>query len=160
MRRPLATAAAALALMIAAGASARSARETAPTPEELAKAREAAMIMSVATLARVRAALSGESVKPAVFPARGLAQWAESIPAMFPASTASLTGTRARPEIWSDRAGFEARAAAFTSATRAMVVAAQADDRAALTVAVERTAESCKACHDAYQAPAPDKPAG
>jgi cytochrome c556 len=79
---------------------------------------------------------------------------------MFPASTRNVPGTRAKPEIWTNRADFDAKAAAFTSATTALLNAAKADDKAAFTAAVESTVAACKACHDAYQVPPPPKPAG
>lgn len=132
-----------------------------PTAQDIVNARQAAMVMSVNVLGSIRgSALRPDSTKPATFPARGLAKWAATLPAMFPASTRNLPGTRAKAEIWSSRADFEAKAAAFVTSTNAIVSAAQADDHDALFAAVESTAAACKACHDAYQVPPPPKPAG
>ncbi len=132
-----------------------------PTAQDIVNTREASMIMSAVALGAVRgAAAKPDSVKGAAFPASGLAKWAAALPAMFPASTRNVAGTRARPEIWTNRADFNAKAAAFTSATAALVSAARADDKVAFTAAVESTAGACKACHDAYQTPLPPKPAG
>jgi cytochrome c556 len=129
--------------------------------QDIVNTREASMIMSAVALGAVRgAAAKPDSVKGAAFPASGLAKWAAALPAMFPASTRNVAGTRARPEIWTNRADFNAKASAFVSATTALVNAAKADDKAGFTAAVESTAGACKACHDAYQTPLPPKPAG
>ena len=132
----------------------------APSPQDLVNAREAAMTMSVAALSAVRAQSEKPSVKGAAFAAGGLARWGKAIPAMFPASTKGIPGTEALPVIWANRADFEAKAAAFAKAAEAMAAAAKADDKAALTAAVETTAGACKACHDTYRAPPPPRPAG
>ena len=66
----------------------------------------------------------------------------------------SKTGdTRARPEIWSDRADFEARlkdfhahAAALTQLVQSPAVTPDAFKTAAFTVA-----QDCKSCHDHYR---------
>ncbi len=155
----------AAALLVAAwGAQAKApapASLAAPKAQDIVNTRQASMIMSAVALGAVRgAAARPDSVKGAAFPASGLAKWATAMPAMFPASTRHVAGTRARPEIWTNRADFNAKAAAFASATAALVSAAKADDKAAFTAAVESTAAACKACHDAYQVPPPPKPAG
>ena len=49
---------------------------------------------------------------------------------MFPAGT-NLPSSKALPAVWSDRAGFEARAAAYADAARLLAEAAQSGDRAA-----------------------------
>jgi cytochrome c556 len=133
----------------------------APSAQDIVNARQAAMVMSASALGTVRGiAARPDSVKGAAFPANGLAKWAAALPAMFPASTRNIAGTRAKPEIWTNRTDFNARAEAFASATTALLDAAKADDHAAFTAAVESTAAACKACHDSYQAPPPPKPAG
>jgi cytochrome c556 len=129
--------------------------------QDIVNARQASMIMSAVALGAVRgAAAKPDSVKAAAFPANGLAKWAIALPAMFPASTRNIAGTRAKPEIWTNRVDFNAKAAAFASAAAALISAAKADDKAAFTAAVESTAAACKACHDVYQVPPPPKPAG
>ena len=153
------------ALLIAAwGAQAKvraPAAPPAPTAQNIVNAREAAMILSASALGAVRGvAAKPDSVKGAAFPASGLAKWAAALPAMFPASTRHVPGTRAKPEIWTNQADFKVKAAAFASATAALANAAKADDKVALSAAVESTAAACKACHDIYQVPPPPKPAG
>ena len=46
-------------------------------------------------------------VKPLEVPAKAIARWAATIPLLFPAGSEKGEDTKALPEIWSDRAGFE-----------------------------------------------------
>jgi cytochrome c556 len=131
-----------------------------PSPQDLVATRQAAMTMSVTALSAVRAQSEKDSVKGAGFAAGGLAKWAKALPAMFPTGTRGVPGTEALPAIWTNRADFEAKAAAFAAAAQGMADAAKADDKAALTAAVAATAGACKACHDTYRAPPPPRPAG
>ena len=148
-------------LIAALGATALAGKPAgSPSPQDLVAAREAAMTMSVAALSAVGAQSQKPSVKGASFAAGGLAKWAKAIPAMFPASTKAVPGTEALPAIWTNRADFEAKAAAFATAAQSMADAAKADDKAALTAAVAATAGACKACHDTYRTPPPPRPAG
>ncbi len=148
-----------LALALAGSATGKT--PSAPTAQDVVATRQAAMMMSASSLNGIKnIAEKADSVKGAGFAARGIAAWATALPAMFPAGPAKVPGTRAKPEIWTNRADFEVKAAAFAAAAQSMVTAAQADDKAGLAVAVGETATACKACHDAYQAPPPAKPAG
>ena len=70
------------------------------------------------------AADAGADVHSLVLPARALARWARTLPTMFPAGT-NLPISKALPAVWSDRAGFEARAAAYAAAAQALAEAAQ-----------------------------------
>lgn len=124
------------------------------TPDQVVAARQAAFNLSAPTFGGMRAAVeSGGDVKPQAFAARGLARWAQALPTMFPEGT-QLASSRALPAIWTDRAGFDARAAAFQSATASLAAAAQAGDKAAFAAAYKATGESCGSCHDAYRAEA------
>lgn len=151
------------AVLAAALAGSTLAAKTPSTPsaQDIVAVRQAGMTMSVITLGSIRnTAEKSDSVKGAAFAARGLANWAKVVPAMFPVSTAKIAGTEALPGIWSNRTDFEAKAAAFGAATQAMLAAAQVDDKAALAAAVDSTAKACKGCHDVYRKPPPPKPAG
>ena len=129
------------------------------TPADIVAARKAGMMLAAASAGGLRATLSGDSVKGAAFAARGLAAWGRAIPGLFPASTKGFIGSRAKPEIWSARDDFEAKAAALATAADKLAAAAQADDKAAATAAAAEIGGACKACHDTYQAPPPPRPA-
>jgi cytochrome c556 len=121
------------------------------TPEQIVEARKSAMFLSGGDLAAMKfAAEAGADVKQLVPSSRGLARWARALPSLFPEGS-NVAPTKARPEVWSDRAGFEARATAYADAARALAEAAQSGDRA---VFMERWADvrgTCGACHDAYK---------
>lgn len=60
--------------------------------------------------------------------------------------------TRAKPEIWEDTAGFQAKMDDLNTAVTALqTVANQGTDRKAIAEAVGATGEACKACHDEYK---------
>lgn len=65
----------------------------------------------------------------------------------------SVENTRAKPEIWSDPAGFETAAMGLETAAAAMVTAA-GTDLDALRGAMQGLGAACSACHKAYRAPA------
>jgi cytochrome c556 len=96
------------------------------------------------------AADAGADVKQLAIPARSLARWARTLPSLFPAGT-NLPNSHARPEIWSDRAGFEARAAAYADAARLLAEAADTGDRAAFLTQWNAVRGTCGACHDSYK---------
>lgn len=64
-----------------------------------------------------------------------------------------ITKTRAKPEIWSDWAGFEAKAKAFDDAAAALTTAAATNDLAAIGEATKAVGAACKACHETYRGP-------
>ena len=121
-------------------------------PAETVAARQAAFNLTAATFGAMRAAVeSGADLKPFTFGARGLNRWATAIPGMFPAGT-NLPASAALPTVWTDRPGFEARAAAFQSATADLLAAATANNKPAFAAAVKATGAACGACHSTYRA--------
>lgn len=130
-------------------------RPTAPSPQELVTARQAGMDMAAATLIMLRSANNnGAPLKSLAFPASGLAKFASVAPALFSDNTKGVP-SRAKPTVWTDRAGFEAKAADFAKATKALAAAAAAEDKVAFNAALASTGMSCKGCHDTYQVPPP-----
>ena len=123
------------------------------TSQQIVAARQSAYILSGGSMAAMKAAAdAGADVHTLVFPARSLARWSRVLPTMFPAGS-NLPTSHALPTVWSDRAGFEARAAAYTTAAQALAQAAQAGDRAAFLTQWAAVRASCNACHDTYKAP-------
>lgn len=59
--------------------------------------------------------------------------------------------TKAKPEIWKDRAKFDKLAHDMQAETVKLVAAAQTGDPAALRKAVTATGAACKACHDDFR---------
>jgi cytochrome c556 len=73
------------------------------------------------------------------------------IPVLFPGGTETGHDTKAKPEIWSDRAGFEAAASKFSAAASKLVEAASSGDRAAFMEAFKATGAACGQCHRSYK---------
>ncbi|MGC0150854.1 c-type cytochrome [Chromobacterium vaccinii] len=70
----------------------------------------------------------------------------------FPAN--SITGkSRAKPEIWSQAAKFQADRDAFLKSVDNLAVVAKAGDLAAVKKAYGQVAQNCKTCHDAFRGP-------
>ncbi|HKR24796.1 MAG TPA: cytochrome c [Allosphingosinicella sp.] len=121
------------------------------TPEQIVAARQTGYFLSGGSFASMKfAAEAGTDVRQLVFPARTLARWARTLPSLFPAGT-QLPSSKALPEIWSDRAGFEARATAYAEAAGRLAEAAQSGDRDAFLARWAETRATCSACHDSYR---------
>jgi cytochrome c556 len=147
MKRMLLLAAALVAIPIAAVAQAGL------TPEQIVAARQSAYILSGADFAQMKAqADAGVDVHTLTFPARALARWARTLPSLFPAGT-NLPNSKAFPAVWSDRPGFEARAAAYATAAAALADAAQAGDRPTFLTRLAAVRQTCSDCHDTYHRP-------
>jgi cytochrome c556 len=85
------------------------------------------------------------------FTARGLERWAKQLPRMFPEGSATER-SNAKPAVWTDRAGFEAKAAEYAAAAGALAAAAQAGDAAGFSAGWSTVRETCNACHQVYRA--------
>ena len=127
----------------------------APTPQQIVAARQAAFHLSGAAMGNMKAAIDqGRDVSSQAYAARGVARWARALPTMFPDSTRNVTPTRARPEIFANRADFEAKAGAYAEAATRLAEIAQGGDREAFAAQFRATAATCAACHQLYQVPA------
>jgi cytochrome c556 len=60
--------------------------------------------------------------------------------------------TKARPEVWSNAAGFKQAQEAFQAETVKLVAAAQSGNMDQIKAAVSATAKSCDNCHDNFRA--------
>jgi cytochrome c556 len=142
-----------LATALAAIPIAAVAQQTGLTSEQIVAARQSAYAMSAGNFVQLKAqADAGADVRTLGFPARTLARWARTLPSMFPAGT-NLPNSKALPTVWSDRAGFEARAAAYAAAATALAEAAQSGDRAVFLTRWAAVRQTCSDCHDTYRAP-------
>lgn len=141
-------------LLGTAMASARDGNAAAPSPDGgVIAGRQAAFLMSAAAFGGMKAAIDrGDDVKTQAFAARALARWAAALPGMFPAGSMS-DKSEALPVIWSDRAGFEARAGAYAEAATKLADLAKAGDKAGFAAQREVVAGTCGACHDTYRKP-------
>lgn len=130
------------------------AADAAPEAATLIPARQSALMLSAATFGGMKAAIdSGGDVSGQAFAAKALARWARTLPSMFPAGTGKESGvaTKAKDEIWSDRAGFEQRAAEYAAAADRLAQLAQANDKAGFATQWGVVRQACSNCHDRYR---------
>ena len=59
--------------------------------------------------------------------------------------------TRAKPEIWENKADFEAKMNDLRTASANLAEAAAGSDKKAIMAAFQATGGACKACHDEYK---------
>ena len=120
--------------------------------EAIVSGRQAAFKLSLASFLGLKAAITrGDDPKTMILPASALAAWGRAIPGMFPAEAPSPS-SKALPTVWSDRAGFEVRAADMAAAAAQLATLAKAGDGSALNAQWEVLKGSCSACHDKYRA--------
>ena len=148
-----------LAGCVANGMEARAPLEADLTPQQIVAARQAAFRLSGAAMGYMKAAIDeGRDVTGQAYAAGGVARWAQALPTMFPDSTRTITPTRARPEIFANRADFAAKAAAYAYAAERLAEIAQSGNRDAFAAQFRATAATCAACHERYQLPAHPPP--
>jgi cytochrome c556 len=127
----------------------------------LIRARQSALMLSAVAFGGMKATIdSGGDVSSQAFAARALARWSKTLPSMFPAGTgkASGTPTKALDTIWTDRAGFEARATAYSDAAAKLAQLAEANDKPGFAAQWQVMRQTCSGCHDIYRE-APPAPA-
>lgn len=148
MRRTLLLAAALLAIPLAAIAQQPAAPET---PEQFVGQRQAKMARGGGALAAMKhAADSGGDLATLAPRIEWLTHWSEELPTLFPEGS-DLAASDARPEVWSDRAGFQQAAERFRTAVRALAAPAAAGDRPAFLAAWTAVRAGCGGCHDNYK---------
>ena len=127
----------------------------APSPAQIIKARQAGLDMSAITFSALKQAVeSGADVSKFGYQAHALAGWATALPTLFPAGTGegqAGVDTKAKPEIWSNRAGFEARAADYAAATAKLADFAKAGDAAGFASQLPLVKKACDACHTDFK---------
>jgi cytochrome c556 len=115
--------------------------------------RQTAMALTGGAFMDLRSVVAAKGdVKPLEAPAKAIARWATMIPLVFPAGSDKGGETKALPEIWSDRAGFEKRAREMGEAATKVAVAAKAGDAETVASETKLLGEQCSGCHKAYRA--------
>lgn len=138
----------ALAGVLAGGAAAA----LAATPDEIIAERRAGYKHIGDNFKAMKDAVEGGAdVAPLAGRAQEVADWAARIPSLFPPGTETGGGTHAKPEIWSDRAGFEAASRDLLAAATKLQKAAASGDKAAFAEQFKATGATCGACHRTYR---------
>lgn len=96
---------------------------------------------------------SGADVAPFAADAQWFADWGRQIPQMFPNGSETGHDTKAKPDIWTDKAGFDKFANAMVAAAERLSAAAKQGDKAAFASAFQAVGKSCGGCHKAYAYP-------
>lgn len=123
-----------------------------PTNGQLHVARVAGMHMAATLFYRgVRNGIaSGTDVRQLFHEPEGLALWAAAIPGLFPVGSGGGE-SRARPEIWTNRADFDAKARALRDAATRLLDRARAGDTAGFAAQADAVEAACNACHTVYR---------
>ncbi len=121
-------------------------------PDEIIAARQAGMAVVGGVMEAMKAGVaSGAEVKPFTDGAGGMAKWGHAYPALFPDGTQTGHETKAKPEIWSDRAGFEKAAATMAATAEKLGEVAKTGDKAAFATAFDAMGKTCGGCHRNYK---------
>jgi len=140
-----------MALMCAGGA----ASAQAPDMTGVIQGRQAALMLSGVAMGSIKASIdAGQPSSTQAFSTRALARWAHALPGLFPAGSGAESGvrTKAKAEIWSNRADFDAKAAAYAAAADRLAELSRGEDAAAFAAQWGEVRASCQACHDVYRA--------
>jgi cytochrome c556 len=70
----------------------------------------------------------------------------------YSAETRDVTGSKAKPELWTNRADFDAKMRDLVDRSSTLATVAKGGDAAKSKQAFLDTAGTCKACHDKYKA--------
>jgi cytochrome c556 len=94
-------------------------------------------------------------IKPFAKAAEGIHAWAAQIPLVFPPGSDSGHNTKAKPEIWTDRAGFEKDAGDLAAAADKLAQLIKAGDSSGAAAQLKVVGGTCGACHRAYRVRSP-----
>jgi cytochrome c556 len=140
---------AATAVAMASPASAQFAK-----PEDAVKYRQSALFVMGQHFGRIGAMANGRvpyDAKAAVENAEIVAEMAKLPWTGFGAGTDNVTPSSAKAEIWTDQAKFKAHNEKLASETSKLLAAAKTNNVDNLKAAFGSTANTCKACHDAFR---------
>lgn len=123
-----------------------------PTSDQIIATRQAGMDMVGGLTELMKAAVqSGAEVKVFQEPAAAIAKWGGAYPHLFPEGTQTGHDTKAKSEIWSDRAGFDKAAANLVATSTKLAEAAKAGDKVMFAEAFKAEGQACGACHRKYK---------
>lgn len=145
-------------LMVAAGA----AMLMAPVGVAVAQDAQAAYDKRVALMKQIGANFGGKVNRVAqgqadfgpdtVAAAEALVALGKDMAAVFPVGS-NVAGSSSKPEIWTNKADFDAKVANYQEKAAALLVAVKTGDKAQITPASQAMGGACGACHTPYRAP-------
>lgn len=143
-----------IALACVAGAAGAQEEVSPQVAAEIVASRQAALMMSGVTMGTIKASLDAGAAPQAMgFPSAALVRWSSSMTNLFPPGTGPgvVSSTRAKPEIWSDWAGFRDKAGEYSAAAARLQALIAAGDNAAALEQFNVVRATCQSCHDAYR---------
>ena len=140
------------AVLTVSVASLAVAQGVAMKPDDIIATRQGGMALTGGLADLMKAGVqSGADVKPFTAGAEAMVKWGMEYTALYPDGTQMGHDTKAKPEIWSDRAGFEKADATFVAAAQKLAEAAKSGDKTAFAAAFTTTGQSCGGCHRNYK---------
>lgn len=122
-------------------------------PTDIIAARQGGMAVVGGLAEAMKAGVaSGAEVKPFAEGAAAMAKWGKQYTNLYPDGTQTGLDTKAKPEIWSDRAGFEKADAAFVASAEKLEEAAKSGDKTTFAAAFKDVGGTCGGCHRNYKA--------
>ena len=123
-------------------------------PQDAIAARKDAMKTDGKIFKAMKAAVeAGAPVRPFAADVQWQVEWGKQMTAMFPPGSETGHDTKAKPNIWTDKAGFDRFSGDMVAAAQKLVVAANADDQAGFGDAFHELGKACGGCHKAYAYP-------
>jgi len=141
------------ALALAGAVTALPAAAQFQKPEDAIKYRKAALTVMAAHFGRVAAMASGKApFDPATAAANAeIATAMSKLPFAGFVEGSGSGDTKAKPEIWTERAKFDAAAGRMQEAMVKLNAAAKGGNLDQIKAAVGDTGKACKACHDDFR---------
>lgn len=116
-------------------------------------ARQAGFHLTLASFLAIKAGIArGDDVKTLALPAAAIAGWGKVIPTMFPPGS-DTADSDAMPNVWTDRAGFEAAAAELSTSARTLADLGKAGDSAGFAAQFGAVGKACGTCHTKFRKP-------
>jgi cytochrome c556 len=144
----------ALALLVSTCVFTGAAHAQAAKPEQVLKYRKALYSVIGWNFGPMGAMAQGK----VPFDAAEFAKRAERVAAVapmlgeaFPPGSKGVSGSELKPEMWANRADFDAKLKDMVERSAALAVAARTGDFEKSKAAFMQAAETCKACHDKYK---------
>jgi cytochrome c556 len=120
--------------------------------QDIIVTRQAGFDLQGGSLDAIVAAVKAKAdLKPYASTAAGIESWAKQIPLVFPKGSETGHNTKAKPEIWSDSAGFAKDADDLATAAGKLAASFKAGDDAAVPDQLKAVGAACGACHRAYR---------
>lgn len=121
---------------------------------DVIKARQEGMKAQGAAMAAIKKVVDENGpAANAVAPAETIAATSGKVPALFPAGSDKGAETWAKPEIWANKADFDAKAMGAKAAAEKLAASAKAGNMDAVKADFAALGGTCGACHRPYRTP-------